>query len=117
MRTMLKSKIHSATVTETALDYEGSITIDAALLEKADILPGERVQVLDLDNGNRLETYTIKGKSNSGIVCMNGPSARLVNKGDTIMIVSYVILSDKEAKRLKPMIVLLEKGNKIKEIR
>jgi aspartate 1-decarboxylase len=116
MRTMLKSKIHGATVTDTVLDYEGSITIDAALLEKADILPGERVQVLDLDSGNRLETYTIKGKPNSGIICMNGPSARLVNKGHTIMIISYVVVNDEEAKRLKPSIIFLKKGNKIKKI-
>ncbi len=114
MRTMLKSKLKNLKVTQTELFYEGSITIDEALLEVADILPGEKVEVLDVNNGVRIETYAIKGERDSGIVCMNGPSARLIYKGDTIMVLSYVQLEDEQARLLKPVIVDIDEPNRLK---
>lgn len=113
-RTMLKSKIHRATVTEANLYYEGSITVDSKLLNKADILPGEKVEVLNLNNGHRLETYAIKGKAGSGVICLNGPSARGAHKGDQIIILTYVLVEDKEAKNIVPKIVKVDERNRIK---
>ncbi len=95
-RFMLKSKIHGATLTGTELDYEGSIAIDKALLEKADILPGEQVHVLDKNNGSRLITYAIEAPRNSGTVLLNGPAARLGAVGDTVIIISYCCLDTQE---------------------
>lgn len=112
-RTILKSKIHRARVTETNLYYQGSIAIDAELMMKADILPGEKVEVLNLNNGMRLETYAIKGKAGSGIVCLNGPAARGVYVGDEIIIVSYVLVDDKEARTVKPKIITVDERNRI----
>lgn len=114
LRTMLKSKIHRATVTEANLYYEGSITIDSDLVKAADILEHEKVEVLNLDNGRRIETYLIKGKSGSGVVCLNGPAARGSCPGDIVIIVSYVSVEDKEASSIKPKIVKVDERNKIK---
>jgi len=110
---MLKSKIHNATVTQTRLDYEGSITVDKVLLREANIYPGEQVQVLNLNTGARIETYVIEGKENSGIICLNGPAARIAEVGDTVLILSYVIVDKKEAKKIKPKIIRVDKNNKI----
>lgn len=112
LRTLLKSKIHRAHVTEANLYYEGSITIDEKLMEEADILPGEKVEVLNLNNGHRLETYAIKGKSGTGIICLNGPAARGACVGDEVTIVSYVLADDQEAKTLKPKIITLDGKNR-----
>ena len=96
-RTMLKSKIHRATVTEANLNYMGSITIDEALLEAAEILPNEKVQIVNNNNGARFETYVIKGRRDSGVICLNGAAARKVQPGDLIIIISYAIMDDNEA--------------------
>ena len=114
LRTMLKSKIHRAHVTEANLYYEGSITIDAELMEKADILPQEKVEVLNLNNGQRLETYAIKGKSGSGTICLNGPASRGANIGDEVIICSYVLAEEKDAKAIKPKLVNVDGRNRIK---
>ncbi len=112
LRTMLKSKIHRATVTEANLYYKGSITIDAALMAKADILEWEKVEVLNLNTGLRLETYAIKGKSGSGVICLNGPAARGACVGDKVIIVSYVLVDDAQARVLKPSVVMVNERNK-----
>lgn len=111
---MLKSKIHRATVTEANLNYEGSITIDAQLIKAADILENEKVEVLNLNNGHRIETYAIKGKAGSGVICLNGPAARGSCPGDTVIIVSYVSVEDQEAGLIKPKIIKVDDRNKIK---
>lgn len=113
MRTMLKSKIHRARVTEVNLDYEGSIAIDGLLMEAADILPYEMVHVLDLNNGARFETYAIEGERGSGELCINGAAARLVSKGDTVIILSYRLVSDEEAQTTKPKKVYVDERNAI----
>jgi len=115
LRTMLKSKIHRAVVTGSNLHYKGSITIDAGLMRKADIIPGEKVEVLNLHNGHRLETYAIEGKAGSGVICLNGAAARGVCVGDKIIVVSYVLCEDVEAKKLKPRIVNVNEKNRIKD--
>lgn len=102
---ILKSKIHRVQVTEANLDYIGSITIDEALMEAANIYPGERVQVVDNDNGARLETYVIAGKRGSGCICMNGAAAHLIHVGDTIIIMAYAMMTPEEVKDFKPSIV------------
>jgi aspartate 1-decarboxylase len=102
---ILKSKIHRVKVTEANLDYIGSITIDEALMEAANIYPGERVQVVDNDNGARLETYVIAGKRGSGCICMNGAAAHLIHVGDTIIIMAYAMMTPEEVKDFKPAIV------------
>lgn len=116
-RIMYKSKIHGATVTDADINYQGSITIDEKLLNKADMLPNERVQIVNLHNGTRVETYIIKGKAGSGTICMNGAAARWAEIGDKIIIISYCILEDKEAKKYKPTIVFVDNKNKIKKIK
>ena len=113
MRTMLKGKIHRACVTEANLAYEGSITIDKNLMEAADILPYEQVHVLDVDNGARLVTYAIEGERGSGVICMNGAAARLVVKGDLVIIISYCTVSDAEARNLVPTLVYVNSRNAI----
>lgn len=113
MRTILKSKIHRARITEVNLDYEGSVTIDRLLMEAADILPYEMVHVLDLNNGARFETYAIEGEPGSGQVCINGAAARLVSKGDTVIILSYGVVSDEEARTLQPRLVYVDERNAI----
>jgi len=110
---MLKSKIHRALVTETNLYYEGSITIDALLMRAADILENERVEVLNLNNGERLETYAICGKAGSGVICLNGPAARGACIGDQVIILSYISAEDKEAKAVKPRIIKVDGKNRI----
>jgi len=114
-RTMLKSKIHRATLTGTDLDYEGSITIDQNLLEKADMLPGEQVHVLNINNGQRLVTYTISASPESGTVLLNGPAARLGTVGDKVIIISYCQIPADKAKDWKEQIVLVDNKNRPKE--
>ena len=113
--TLCKSKLHRATVTQAELHYEGSITIDATLLAAAAILPFERVQVVDIANGARFETYAIEGKAGSGTVCVNGAAARLVQVGDPIIVITYAQMSPDEARRHRPTIVLLNADNSIRE--
>lgn len=112
MRTMLKSKIHRARVTEVNIDYEGSITIDQLLMEAADILPYERVEVLDINNGARLDTYAIPGEKGSGVICLNGAAARLVAKDDLVIILSYHQVPEDEAFTITPKIVYVDSTNK-----
>ncbi len=112
-RFMFKSKIHRATVTDANMDYEGSITIDAELMKKACIIEGEKVHVLNIQNGERIETYTINGKANSGEICVNGAAAHKFNKGDKIIIVSYTLLNEAEIKKFQPKVVLVDGDNKI----
>ncbi|HAH97680.1 MAG TPA: aspartate 1-decarboxylase, partial [Firmicutes bacterium] len=95
---MFKSKLHRATITQADLNYVGSVTIDRELLEKSGILPGEKVQVLNLNNGERFETYTIEGAAGSGIICINGAAARLVQVGDKVIIIAYALMDENEAK-------------------
>jgi len=109
---VLKGKIHRARVTVSDLNYEGSITIDKTLLKKADIIPYELVQVVNINNGARFETYVIPGKSNSGIICLNGPAARLGEVGDILIIISYSWMEKKEAEKFKPRVVYVDKNNK-----
>lgn len=113
--TLCKSKLHRATVTEAELHYEGSITIDAELLDAAAMLPFERVQVVDIDNGTRFETYAIEGARGSGTVRVNGAAARLVQRGDRVIIIAYAQLTPEEARRHRPVIVLLDGRNGIRE--
>lgn len=115
MLNMYKGKIHRATVTEADLNYVGSITIDRTLMDAAGILPGERVQIVNNCNGARLETYVIEGPADSGVICLNGAAARLVQKGDNIIIIAYCWVDEEEAKRLKPKVVFVDKDNKIVE--
>ena len=111
--TMLKGKIHRAVVTEANINYIGSITIDPELMEAAGIIEYERVQVVDVENGNRLETYTIAGEPGSGTICLNGAAARQVSMGDHVIIMSYCTLTPEEAKDHKPMVVFVDKHNRI----
>ncbi len=115
MRTMLKSKIHRARVTQVDLDYEGSITIDRSLMEGSDILPFERVEVLDVNNGARFSTYAIEGEADSGIIGINGAAVRLVAKGDIVIILSYCQVPDDEAVNMIPRIVSVDSRNRIVE--
>ena len=108
---ILKSKIHRVRVTESNLEYIGSITIDEALMEAANIYAGERVLVVDNTNGARLETYVIPGKRDSGCICMNGAAAHLVNVGDTVIIMAYALMDENEARSFKPSIVFPGEGN------
>jgi aspartate 1-decarboxylase len=110
-RIMMKSKLHRATVTEANLDYVGSITIDRDLMDAADLLAHEKVQVVDNNNGARLETYVIEGARGSGTICLNGAAARLVQPGDTVIIISYAELEDAEARAWEPTVVFLGDGN------
>jgi len=111
--TICKSKIHRAIVTEADLNYEGSITIDRKLMDAADILPNEKVQVLNLNNGSRFETYVLVAEANSGTICLNGPAARLGEVGDLLIIVSYCELEFEEAKKYKPKVIYVDQKNKI----
>lgn len=114
---IFKSKIHRATVTEACLNYMGSITIDSELMKAAKIRPNERVQIVDNNNGSRLETYVISGEPGSGIICLNGAAARLVQPGDTVIIISYAWMEEKEADEYQPVVVMVGEGNRIAEIR
>jgi len=115
LREMCKAKIHAATVTETNLNYNGSITIDKALLEAVDILHYERVQVLNINNGTRVETYVLEGERNSGVICLNGAAARWAQPGDKVIIISYCLMEDKDARNWKPKIILVDGNNKLTE--
>lgn len=111
--TMMHGKIHRATVTEANLNYVGSITIDEDLLDAAGILPGEKVQIVNNNNGARLETYTIPGKRGSGVICLNGAAARCALEDDIVIIIAYAQMDEKEAKALEPKVVLVDKQNHI----
>ena len=111
-RTLMKSKLHRGTVTAANLHYVGSITIDEDLMDAADLLPNEKVQVVDIDNGARLETYVIPGERGSGDLCLNGAAARLVQPGDKIIIISYAMFTDAEARQHVPTVVLLDETNR-----
>lgn len=113
-RTMCKSKIHGATITESNLKYIGSITIDEELLQTTDILPYERVQVVNLHNGSRMETYCMTGERGSGTICLNGPAARWGQPGDTILIISYATMDNEKAKTHKPKVIFVDEKNRIK---
>jgi aspartate 1-decarboxylase len=114
---MCKSKIHRARVTQAELYYEGSLTVDSDLLDAADILPYERVQVCNINNGERFETYIIPGKRRSGTICLNGAAARLGSVGDEIIIISYGTYNEQELKNFRPNVILLDKDNKIVDIK
>ena len=113
MRTMLKSKIHRARVTQCNIDYEGSITIDKDLMEAADLLPYEKVDVLNINNGARFHTYAIEGEGGSGEICLNGAAARLVAKGDIVIILSYHVVAEEEAAIANPRLVYVNSENRI----
>jgi len=110
---ILKSKIHRATVTEARVDYIGSITIDSNLMEEAGILPYEKVLVASIDSGSRLETYVIEGKRDSGIICLNGAAAKIIQKGEKIIIMAFGLLDESEAKNFIPKIIHVDENNKI----
>lgn len=112
-RQMMKSKLHRATVTEANLNYVGSITIDEDLMELVDILPDEKVQIVNNNNGARFETYVIPGPRGSGVICLNGAAARLVQVGDTVIIISYGLMTDEEARRHKPKVAILDGQNRV----
>lgn len=114
LRTYLKSKIHRATVTEANLDYEGSVTVDGALLEAAEIDPYERVQIVNLHNGSRVETYVMPGKRHSGLICMNGAAARWAEPGDEVILISYLLAE--AGTRYRPRIVFVDRKNHITKI-
>ena len=113
---ILKSKIHRATVTEANLNYIGSITIDEALMNAAGIMENERVHIVNNNNGARFETYIIAGERGSGVICVNGAAARLVQRGDIVIIISYVYVDNKEVADHKPTVAIMGEGNKIKEM-
>ena len=117
MVNLLKAKIHCATVTEANLQYMGSITIDELLMEAAGILPNERVQITDNNNGARLETYVIPGPRGSGVICLNGAAARLVQPGDTVIIIAYAMMTPEEAATFRPHVVMVDEQNRITECR
>lgn len=114
--TMLKGKIHRAKVVQAELDYVGSITVDQDLLDAAGILEYEKVQIVDINNGSRLETYTISGERGSGLICLNGAAARCVSVNDKIIIMSYCQVNSEEAKELKPKVVFVDDNNKVEKV-
>ncbi|MDN4480151.1 aspartate 1-decarboxylase [Demequina muriae] len=113
VRPMMIAKIHRATVTQADLHYVGSITIDATLMERADLLPGQQVDVVDVTNGARLTTYAIPGEPDTGQICINGAAAHLVNPGDTIIVIAYGMLADDEARTFEPHVVFVDGDNRI----
>ncbi|GAA2448268.1 aspartate 1-decarboxylase [Streptomyces macrosporus] len=116
LRTMFKSKIHRATVTEADLHYVGSVTIDADLMEAADLLPGELVHIVDITNGARLETYVIEGRRGSGVIGINGAAAHLVHPGDLVILISYAQMDDAEARSFRPRVVHVDADNRIVDL-
>ncbi len=112
---VLKSKIHQAVVTKADLNYVGSITIDLNLIEAADLIAGEKVQIVNNNNGERLETYVIEGERGSGVICLNGAAARKVQKGDELIIISYMLVEKEKAREVKPILVFPNKQNKLAE--
>jgi aspartate 1-decarboxylase len=113
MRIMMKSKIHRATVTQADLHYVGSVTLDAALMEAADLLHGEQVAIVDITNGARIETYVIPGERGSGVIGINGAAAHLVHEGDLVIIMSYAMVDDAEARALEPRVVHVDGKNRV----
>lgn len=114
--TMLKVKIHRATVTQAELDYVGSITVDMDLLEQAGILEYEKVQIVDVNNGSRFETYTIAGERGSGVMCLNGAAARMVQTGDKIILMAYAQVTPEEASELRPTVLFVDEKNKVTKV-
>lgn len=114
--TLCKSKIHRARVTEAELYYEGSLTVDAELLKASEILPYEKVQVVNVNNGQRFETYIIAGEAGSGVICLNGPAARLGTVGDEVIIIAYAEFEEAEAKSYQPTVVIVDQKNKVRQI-
>lgn len=112
-RTMMKAKIHRAHVTDANLNYVGSVTIDQDILDQVDILPNEKVQIVNNNNGARLETYVIPGERGSGEICLNGAAARLVQKGDIVIIMSYALISEDELESFKPKVAIMNENNEI----
>jgi aspartate 1-decarboxylase len=112
-RQMMKAKIHRATVTEANLNYVGSITIDQDLLDLVDILPDEKVQIVNNNNGARFETYTIAGPRGSGVICLNGAAARLVQPGDQVIIINYGLFTDEESRRHHPKVAIMDEHNRV----
>ena len=112
-RQMMKAKIHRATVTEANLNYVGSVTIDQDLMELVDILPDEKVQIVNNNNGARFETYAIPGPRGSGVICLNGAAARLVQPGDQVIIINYGLFSDEEARSHHPRVAIMDEGNRV----
>ncbi|CAM2141098.1 aspartate 1-decarboxylase proenzyme [Paraburkholderia tropica] len=115
-RTMMSGKLHRATVTEANLNYVGSITIDEDLIDAVGMLPNEKVQIVNNNNGARLETYIIPGQRGSGVICLNGAAARLVQEGDKVIIISYKMMSDQEAASHQPKVAVLNDQNKIEQM-
>lgn len=114
LRTICKSKLHGATITQTELTYEGSITLDTDLMDAANMLAWERVQIVNLNNGSRIETFIIPGKAGSGTVCLNGPAARMAVVGDVVHVISYAEMTDEEASGYEPLVVNLDENNRIR---
>ena len=114
--TMLKAQIHRATVTQAELDYVGSITVDMDLLEQAGILEYEKVQIVDVNNGSRFETYTIAGERGSGVMCLNGAAARMVQTGDKIILMAYAQVTPEEASELRPTVLFVDEKNKVTKV-
>lgn len=115
--TMFKSKIHRATVTEANLNYVGSVTVDIELLKAGNILVGEKVQIVNLNNGERFETYTIPGEAGSGTLCLNGAAARLVQPGDKVILITYAQMTEEEAKNFKPVIIMVDDNNQVLNVK
>ncbi|MDE3839374.1 aspartate 1-decarboxylase [Bacillus methanolicus] len=115
-RTMMNAKIHRARVTEANLNYVGSITIDEDILDAVGMVPNEKVQIVNNNNGARFETYIIPGKRGSGVVCLNGAAARLVQEGDVVIIISYVMVPEEKVKTHKPKVAIMDENNKIVEL-
>ncbi len=113
---MLKAKIHRAVVTQAELDYVGSITVDQQLLEESGILEYEKVQIVDVNNGERFETYTIAGERGSGIICLNGAAARMVQRNDKIIIMAYAQVTPEEAKEMKPTVLFVDDNNRVTKV-
>ena len=116
MRIMMKSKIHRATVTQADLDYVGSVTLDSALMEAADLLEGEQVAIVDITNGARIETYVIPGEHGTGVIGINGAAAHLVHPGDVVIIMSYALMDEAEARAMKPRVVHVDEQNRVVKI-
>ena len=114
---MFKGKLHRATVTQADINYVGSVTIDSDLLDQSGILPGEKVQIVNLHNGERFETYTIKGDAGSGVICINGAAARLVQVGDKVIIIAYALMNEEEAKSFLPNVLVLDEKNRIVRVK